>query len=80
MRSVLLAVTMPAAAGCSGIDPDLQLVLARCWLHPDRASDTHGTCEGTHGPMPHCTMTCHATLSHTVLCRAGFDVPSSPGP
>lgn len=36
VRSVLLAVRIPTAEGCSGIDPDLQLVLALCWLHPDK--------------------------------------------
>lgn len=51
VRSVLLAVRMPAAAGYSGIDPDLLLLLARGWLHPDRASDTPRGTSGAHtGP------------------------------
>lgn len=77
MRSVLLAVRMPMAAGCSGINPDLQLVLAWCWLHPDRASDTlRGTCclARAHMGLCHATPCCAMTLCHTVLCHADLDV------
>lgn len=38
-KSVPLAVRMCGTAGFSGLDPDLQLVLAWCWHLPGRASD-----------------------------------------
>ncbi|XP_051659124.1 SCO-spondin-like isoform X2 [Manacus candei] len=66
---VLLAVKVPRAAGCSGMDPDLQLVC------PCRASDNpHGTC---------CLARAHTAPCCAVPCCAmqvSMWGSSSPGP
>lgn len=62
-RSVPLAMRICGAAGCSGMDPDLQLVLAWCWPLPGWASDILVVLTPFQGHA-------QASSCHAVLCRS----------